>query len=156
MRTDTQNKLPFKSILQTIAVLTTLALNYSAYDWRWRQLRQRDRPGRRPSLDHGATREPQRLRRAVHGRRLLLPARACPRRRALGPHSARRIQRPELIHGVFNLALDGRTAVNAVLGGYTPYALEVVAPGASPEAAAAQAAYTHLDEHQSRQHDRAQ
>ena len=35
-------------------------------------------------------------------------------------------------------------AVNAVLGGYTPYALEVVATGASPEAAAAQAAYTIL------------
>lgn len=35
-------------------------------------------------------------------------------------------------------------AVNAVVGGYTPYALEVVAPGASPEAAAAQAAYTIL------------
>ncbi|HRI13820.1 MAG TPA: vanadium-dependent haloperoxidase [Verrucomicrobiota bacterium] len=35
-------------------------------------------------------------------------------------------------------------AVNAVVGGYLPYALEVVAPGASPEAAAAQAAYTVL------------
>ncbi|MCI0534568.1 MAG: vanadium-dependent haloperoxidase [Verrucomicrobiales bacterium] len=35
-------------------------------------------------------------------------------------------------------------AVNAVLGGYTPYVLDVVAPGASPEAAAAQAAYTVL------------
>jgi len=35
-------------------------------------------------------------------------------------------------------------AVNAVLGGFTPYALEVAAPGASPEAAAAQAAYTVL------------
>jgi hypothetical protein len=34
--------------------------------------------------------------------------------------------------------------IDAVLGGYTPYALEVVAPGASPEAAAAQAAYTVL------------
>lgn len=35
-------------------------------------------------------------------------------------------------------------AVNAVGGGYTPYALEVVAPGASAEAAAAQAAYSVL------------
>ena len=35
-------------------------------------------------------------------------------------------------------------AVNATIGGYTPYALEVVAPGASAEAAAAQAAYTVL------------
>ncbi len=35
-------------------------------------------------------------------------------------------------------------AVNAVVGGYTPYALEVVAPGVSAEAAAAQAAYTVL------------
>jgi hypothetical protein len=35
-------------------------------------------------------------------------------------------------------------AVNAVGGGYTPYALDVAAPGASPEAAAAQAAYTIL------------
>lgn len=35
-------------------------------------------------------------------------------------------------------------AVNAVVGGYMPYALTVVAPGASPEAAAARAAYTVL------------
>lgn len=35
-------------------------------------------------------------------------------------------------------------AVNAVVGGYTSYALDVAAPGASPEAAAAQAAYTVL------------
>jgi hypothetical protein len=34
--------------------------------------------------------------------------------------------------------------VNASVGGYLPYALQVVAPGASPEAAAAQAAYTVL------------
>lgn len=35
-------------------------------------------------------------------------------------------------------------AVNATVGGYTPYALTVAAPGASPEAAAARAAYTVL------------
>lgn len=35
-------------------------------------------------------------------------------------------------------------AVNAVLGGYIPYALNVTAPGASSEAAAVQAAYTVL------------
>ncbi|HRY51406.1 MAG TPA: vanadium-dependent haloperoxidase [Candidatus Paceibacterota bacterium] len=35
-------------------------------------------------------------------------------------------------------------AVNAVIGGFTPYALSVVAPDASPEAAAAQAAYSVL------------
>lgn len=35
-------------------------------------------------------------------------------------------------------------ALNAALGGYTPYALTVVAPGASPEAAAVCAAYTVL------------
>ncbi|HAB19510.1 MAG TPA: vanadium-dependent haloperoxidase [Verrucomicrobiota bacterium] len=35
-------------------------------------------------------------------------------------------------------------AVNAVVAGFTPYALDVSAPGASPEAAAAQAAYTVL------------
>ena len=35
-------------------------------------------------------------------------------------------------------------AVNAVVGGYTPYALNLAAPGASPEAAAVQAAYTVL------------
>ena len=35
-------------------------------------------------------------------------------------------------------------AVNAVSGGFTPYVLDVSAPGASPEAAAAQAAYTVL------------
>jgi hypothetical protein len=35
-------------------------------------------------------------------------------------------------------------AANAALGGYTPYALNVAAPGASPEAAVAQAAYTVL------------
>ncbi|MFN0129786.1 MAG: hypothetical protein ACKV19_24235 [Verrucomicrobiales bacterium] len=33
-------------------------------------------------------------------------------------------------------------AVNAVIGGYTPYALRTIAPGASAEAAAAMAAYT--------------
>jgi hypothetical protein len=33
-------------------------------------------------------------------------------------------------------------AINAVVGGYTPYALNVVAPGASVDAAIAQAAYT--------------
>jgi hypothetical protein len=32
-------------------------------------------------------------------------------------------------------------AINAVIGGYTPYALNIAAPHASPEAAAAQAAY---------------
>jgi hypothetical protein len=35
-------------------------------------------------------------------------------------------------------------AVNAALGGYTPYAAGLLAPGASPEAAAAQAAYAVL------------
>lgn len=35
-------------------------------------------------------------------------------------------------------------AINAVVGGYTSYALDVAAPGASPEAAAVQAAYTVL------------
>jgi len=35
-------------------------------------------------------------------------------------------------------------AINAVIGGYTPYALDTVAPGASAEAATAQAAYTVL------------
>ena len=35
-------------------------------------------------------------------------------------------------------------AVNAATGGYVPYALNISAPGASPEAAAAQAAYTVL------------
>ncbi len=35
-------------------------------------------------------------------------------------------------------------AVNAVVGGYTPYALNLAAPDASPEAAAVQAAYTVL------------
>ena len=35
-------------------------------------------------------------------------------------------------------------AANAAIGGYTPYALNVSAPGASPEAAVAQAAYTVL------------
>jgi len=35
-------------------------------------------------------------------------------------------------------------AINAVIGGYTPYALNVVAPGASADAAAAGAAYTVL------------
>src|SRR5262245_30230205 len=35
-------------------------------------------------------------------------------------------------------------AANAVLGGYTPYALNVTAPGASPEAAVSVAAYTLL------------
>lgn len=35
-------------------------------------------------------------------------------------------------------------AVNAVVGGFTPYALNIAAPGASAEAAAAQAAYTVL------------
>ena len=35
-------------------------------------------------------------------------------------------------------------AVNAVVGGYTPYALNVAAPGASAEAAAVQAAYAVL------------
>ena len=35
-------------------------------------------------------------------------------------------------------------AANAILGGYTPYALNLSAPGASPEAAVAQAAYTVL------------
>ena len=35
-------------------------------------------------------------------------------------------------------------AVNAIVGGYTPYALNLAAPGASPEAAVAQAAYAVL------------
>jgi len=46
--------------------------------------------------------------------------------------------------GMTMIAVAQFDAVNAVVGGYVPYALEIVAPGASPEAAAAQAAYTIL------------
>jgi hypothetical protein len=48
------------------------------------------------------------------------------------------------VRGMTMVAVAQFDAVNAVVGGYMPYALEIVAPGASPEAAAAQAAHTVL------------
>jgi PAP2 superfamily len=50
----------------------------------------------------------------------------------------------QYVRGMPMIAVAQFDAVNAIVGGYTPYALEIVAPGASPEAAAAQAAYTIL------------
>lgn len=50
----------------------------------------------------------------------------------------------EYVRGMTMIAVAQFDAVNAIVGGYVPYALDIAAPGASPEAAAAQAAYTVL------------